>query len=164
MASAAESEVAALFMNAQEAVSIRNTLNELGHKQPATRIKTDNQTAQGIITNTIKQKRSKAIDMRFYWLRDRQEQGQFDIYWEPGKHNLADYFTKHHLSIYHKLVRSIYLHIEEKSPRDMQGCIRILSGQAARLIVCMLLASIFRARGLANKLQAYTHNLCKTSF
>ena len=164
MASAAESEVAALFMNAQEAVSLRNTLHDMGHTQPATRVKTDNQTAKGIITNTIKQRRSKAIDMRFYWLRDRQEQGQFDIYWEPGKHNLADYFTKHHLSIYNKTVCSIYLYTKGKSPRDMQGCIEILEGQTSRPFVCALLASIFRARSLANKLCAYTHNLCKTSF
>ena len=36
MASAAESEVASLFMNAQEAVSTRTCLIEMGHPQPAT--------------------------------------------------------------------------------------------------------------------------------
>ena len=66
MASAAESEVASLFMNAQEAVSKKTYLLEMGHPQPPTKMKTDNMTAQGILTGTIKQKRSKAIDMRFY--------------------------------------------------------------------------------------------------
>ena len=126
MASAAEAEVGALFMNAQEAVPMRLSLEELGHKQPATPLKIDNSTATGIINNTIKQKRSKAIDMRFYWLRDRVKQGQFQVYWEPGLHNLADYTTKHHSGSHHKLVRPIYLYNAKHSPRTVQGCVEIL--------------------------------------
>eukprot|EP00536_Pseudo-nitzschia_multiseries_P005706 jgi/Psemu1/191192/e_gw1.110.12.1 len=87
MASAVEAEVASLFLNAREALPIRQCLTKLGHPQPATPLKTDNNTAEGILNGTIKQKRSKAIDMRFYWLKDRAEQGQFNIFWEPGKHN-----------------------------------------------------------------------------
>jgi hypothetical protein len=127
MASAAEAEVAALYLNAQEALPIRQCLIDLGHPQPATRMNTDNQTATGILRGTIKQKRSKAIDMRFYWLRDRQEQGQFDIKWVPGKHNLADYHTKHHPGSHHKKVRPIYLYEGETSPKTLQGCIEILT-------------------------------------
>merc|ERR1712224_63486 len=96
VASAAEAEVGALFMNAQLAAPIRTTLEELGHPQPPTPMKTDNTTANGIINKTVKQQRSKAIDMRYYWLKDRVEQGQFKIFWEPGDENWADYFTKHH--------------------------------------------------------------------
>ena len=33
--------------------------------------------------------------MRFYWVKDRVQQGQFHIYWAPGTSNYADYFTKH---------------------------------------------------------------------
>ena len=116
MASATEAEVGSLYMNAQEAVSTRTCLIEMGHPQPATKMKTDNMTAKGILTGTIKQKRSKAIDMRFYWLKDRQEQGQFDITWEPGKHNLADYLTKHHAASHHRIVRGIYLFVPGQSP------------------------------------------------
>ena len=68
VASASEAEVAALFMNAQEMVPMRQCLEELGHSQSATPLKTDNSTATGIVNNTIKQKRSKAIDMRYYWI------------------------------------------------------------------------------------------------
>jgi hypothetical protein len=85
MASASESEVGSLFMNGQEAISSRNCLIDMGHPQPATKMITDNNTAKEIIKGTIKQKRSKSIDMRFYWLKDQQEQGQFDICWEPGR-------------------------------------------------------------------------------
>ena len=66
MASATEAERGALYMNAQEAVALRNCLEAMGHKQPATPLKTDNNTANGSINNTMKQKRSKAIDVRFY--------------------------------------------------------------------------------------------------
>ena len=44
MASAAEAELAALFMNAQEALGLRNCLEAIGYKQPATPLKTDNST------------------------------------------------------------------------------------------------------------------------
>ncbi|KAI2497592.1 Reverse transcriptase (RNA-dependent DNA polymerase) [Fragilaria crotonensis] len=40
--------------------------DEMGHPQPATPMATDNSTASGIATDTVKQKRSKAVDMRFY--------------------------------------------------------------------------------------------------
>ena len=36
-----------------------------------TPLRTDNSTADRILNNALKQKRSKAIDMRFYWLQDR---------------------------------------------------------------------------------------------
>jgi hypothetical protein len=65
LASAAEAKIGALFLNGQEALPIRVTLNELGHTQPATPMQTDNSTAAGFANDTIKQKRSKAIDMRF---------------------------------------------------------------------------------------------------
>jgi hypothetical protein len=96
MSSAAEAEIGALFINAKEGAVIRKTLEELGHKQPPTPIKTDNTTATGYINGTIKKKRTKAMDMLFYWIKDRVKQGQFKIYWGPGYQNLADYFTKHH--------------------------------------------------------------------
>jgi hypothetical protein len=127
MSSAAEAEVAALFMNAQEMAPMRQCLKELGHPQPPTPIKTDNSTATGIINNTIKQKRSKSIDMRFYWLRDRVKQGQFRVHWEPGTHNLADYPTKHHFGSHHRKVRPIYLYEGENSPTTVQGCIKLLN-------------------------------------
>lgn len=110
MASAAEAELAALFTNAKEACVLRTILEEMGHKQPPTPIQVDNSTANGIANETCKQIRSKAIDMRFYWVRDRIAQNQFHVYWAPGKTNLADYFTKHHPAKHHQAVRQYYLH------------------------------------------------------
>ena len=109
MASAAEAELGALYLNAKEAVYLRQILTEMGHPQPRTPIQTDNSTAEGVVNRKIQPKRTKAMDMRFHWLRDREAQGQFRIYWRPGKTNLADYFTKHHPPSHHINVRSEYL-------------------------------------------------------
>ena len=52
MGSAAEAECGGLYMK----VPFITTLEELGHKQDAVPIKTDNSTAEGIMNNKIKQK------------------------------------------------------------------------------------------------------------
>ncbi len=109
MSSAAEAELGELFINAKLACAMRNTLNELGHLQPKTPIQIDNATAHGFLHETIKRNQSKAFDMRYYWLRDRAQQGQFSFYWEEGKKNLADYHSKHHPAKHHIAVRSTYL-------------------------------------------------------
>jgi len=80
------------------------------HPQPPTPIVVDNSTAAGIANKTLKQRRSKAMDMRFYWVQDRIEQKQFLVYWRQGAENLADYFTKHHPARYHVQMRPVYLH------------------------------------------------------
>jgi hypothetical protein len=49
------------------------------------------------------------MDMRFHWLRDREAQGQFKIYWRLGGTNLADYFMKHHPPAHHVNVRAEFL-------------------------------------------------------
>jgi hypothetical protein len=49
------------------------------------------------------------MGMRFYWLRDKEAQGQFKIYWQPGGTNLADYFLKHHPPAHHVNVRAEFL-------------------------------------------------------
>lgn len=94
VASVAEAEYAALFLNGQEAASIRNTLTALGYPQPATVILCDNKCAVGIATDTVKPKRTKSIDMKFHWIRDRIRQGHFLVNWRQGTDNLADFFTK----------------------------------------------------------------------
>ena len=109
MSSAAEAELGALYLNAREAVYLRQILIEMGHPQPRTPIQTDNSTADGVVNNKIQPQRTKAMDMRFHWLRDRESQGQFKIYWRPGKTNLADYFTKHHPPLHHVNIRAEFL-------------------------------------------------------
>jgi hypothetical protein len=82
--SAAESEVGACFHNAQSGAPLRLTLTNMVHTQPPTPLRTDNYTAYGIVNERIKQKRSKAMDMRYHWMTDRVRQKQFNVYWRPG--------------------------------------------------------------------------------
>ena len=102
VASAAEAEIGAIFINGQDGVVLRTTLSEMGHPQPPTPLQqTDNSTAKGVLTSTVKQQRSRAIDMRFYWMRDRCHQDQFNLYWAPAIDNYSDYVTKHRSAKHH---------------------------------------------------------------
>ncbi len=77
MASAAESELAALFIMAREMIPHRQTLIDMGWPQPKSPIQTDNSTAAGVINNTIVPRRSKMMDMCFWWLCCRASEDQF---------------------------------------------------------------------------------------
>jgi hypothetical protein len=94
-ASAAEAELAAAFLAAQKATQHRNLLAEWGYPQPPTLLRVDNTLALGLANGSINAKRSKSMDMRFFWLIDRVQQGQFCVVAHTaGKYNFSDHFTK----------------------------------------------------------------------
>ena len=120
MASATETEVVALYIMAWEAVYIRIVLEEMGNKQPSIPLQTDNATAEVVCNGKIQPKQTKAMDMRFHWLRDRQYQEQFRIYWRPGKSNYTNYWMKHHPATHHK-----HTHKEFITPHIVVEILRI---------------------------------------
>ena len=122
VASAAESELGALFLNGQKAVPIRTTLLELGHPQPPTPIRTDNSAACGIVNDNVRKNKSRSMDMRFFWIRDRVNQGQFLVYWGPGKDNLGDYYTKHFPPSHHIESRSTFHPPSVNANRSARVC------------------------------------------
>jgi hypothetical protein len=61
--------------------------------------------------DTIKPKRTKSIDMRFHWIRDRIQQGQFVVTWRKGVDNLADFFTKALPVHLHQTLMPLLVHI-----------------------------------------------------
>eukprot|EP00804_Cyclotella_cryptica_P010879 CCRYP_008805-RA/>CCRYP_008805-RA protein AED:0.45 eAED:0.45 QI:0/-1/0/1/-1/1/1/0/127 len=77
MSSAAEAELAGLFICAKEMVPLRQSLIEMGWPQPKSHIQTDNTTALGVANKTIIDKKMKSMDMRLWWLRCHESQGQF---------------------------------------------------------------------------------------
>ena len=107
--SAAEAETAELFYNAQSAIHLLNILKALNHPQDKTCIRTDNTTAASFVTDTLKNKRSKSWDVRYHWLSEQQNNKKFNIFWDKGSKNLADYHTKHHPPSYHEKVRPKYI-------------------------------------------------------
>ena len=46
--------------------------------------------------------------MRYYWVKDKETQQWFKVYWRSGVDNKADYYSKHHPIKHHKQVRSTY--------------------------------------------------------
>ncbi len=77
MASAAISELAALFVTAREMIPHRQTLIAMGWPQPKSPIQIDNSTTAGVTNKTIVPRRAKMMDMRLWWLRCRGSQNQF---------------------------------------------------------------------------------------
>jgi hypothetical protein len=69
MSSAVEAEIGAVFLNAIEGTVLRTTPEKVGHHQPPTPLQTDNTIATGYSNGTIKQKCTRAMDMRFYWIK-----------------------------------------------------------------------------------------------
>ena len=114
MASDMEAELGRLFENYHKLTSMQTALAEMGHSQPPTPLATDDTEANSIINGTAKQKISRAINMRFYWIRDRIRKNNFHIYWEEDKKNLVDYVTKHHSMLYHRTMRPRYLKATKK--------------------------------------------------
>ena len=120
--SSAEAEYAALFLAGREATNARNILADLGYPQATTTIICDNSCAVGIANNSVKQKRSKAIDMRYHWIRDQVSQGKFAVTWEEGSANLADYFTKIHPVQHYVTMRRVY--VTTPKPLVIRECAR----------------------------------------
>ena len=100
----------ATFINCKAAVPLRITIEVMGHPQPPTPIQINNSTTESKMNSTMQQKRSKAMDMHFYWVQDRIKQKQFNLFWKPGTTNLGDYHTKHHAPSHHRNVRQHYIH------------------------------------------------------
>jgi hypothetical protein len=105
VASAAEAELGALFMNIKDGVILRLILTELGNTQPPTPVHCDNQTATGIANDTVKKQPSRSMEMRFFWIGDQVKRQFFKVYWHPGQENFAGYFTKHFDAKHHQAVR-----------------------------------------------------------
>jgi hypothetical protein len=93
VSSVVEAELGAAFQNAQKAAEFRNTLQELGYPQLPTVIMIDNTVAEGLAADTINANRSKSMDVRFFWLRDRIKKGQFAVRHLARKWNISNFFT-----------------------------------------------------------------------
>ena len=86
-----------------------------------------------LITDTVLQGTSKAMDVRFYWICD---QCQFlNVYQKQGKQNLSKYPPKHHSTQHHIEIRPTYvinttqkqtktLFKWPKPPTTPQGCVQ----------------------------------------
>lgn len=109
VSSASEAEYGAAFLNTKQTTPIRGTLDTLGYEQQSTLMYIDNEAADGIANDTVTQKFSKAMDMRYHLVRDRVRQGQIAVTWAAGRTNVADYLTKAHPTKHFAAMRPFFV-------------------------------------------------------
>ena len=127
-----EAELGESFVNCQIGATLIISLEERGHQKPPSPVVTDSATSDGFVNDNIRQIKSRAIDMRLYWVRDKVRQGHYLVYWARGKYNLADYFTKNHPTKHYHAIRGTYLvptayssnHACYQVPSNLQGCVK----------------------------------------
>ena len=95
-AGAYESEYAGLWGNVSHLEPIRQTFEDLGHKQHPTRIIYDNTVSGDIANRSCKMKRSKMVAKQYHWIQECIAFGDYILEWRKGTFNLADFLTKAH--------------------------------------------------------------------
>jgi hypothetical protein len=94
----------------QVLVELTLTLTNLGHPQQSPLLLfVDNECAIGLATYSVRPKKSKSIDMRLDWIRERADQNFFRLVFLPGLINPADFFTKI-LPVYRHVASLLFLH------------------------------------------------------
>ncbi len=84
VASVAEAEYAAAFDGGQVLVELTLTLTNLGHPQQSPPLLfVDNECAIGLATSSVRPKKSKSIDMRPDWIKERAGQNFFRLVFLP---------------------------------------------------------------------------------
>ena len=108
--STAEAEYVSLCTAAQEAVFLRALLKDLKLPVPEpTTINEDNQSCIALTNNMISNARTKHIDIRYHYTREKVASGEICIKYCPTKNMLADIFTKPLNAPRHKELCSILL-------------------------------------------------------
>jgi hypothetical protein len=79
----------------QESTYLRQLLEEFGYPQvSATKIFEDNQGCIALARNPVLHKRTKHIEIRYHFIRERIESKQVQLEYVPTQKQLADIMTK----------------------------------------------------------------------
>jgi hypothetical protein len=93
--SSAEAEYMSLSAGVQEAIHLRQLMSDLGFPQRGpTVIYEDNQGCIALSENPVMHKRTKHIDVRHHFIRERVESGDIALKYVATKDQLADLLTK----------------------------------------------------------------------
>ena len=94
--SSMEAEYIACFYAVQEVVWIRQLLADVGLvRSKPTSVFIDNSSARMLAQNPVHHQRSKHIDIKFHWLRDKVADGAVDTVQVSTVDQRADFLTKH---------------------------------------------------------------------
>jgi hypothetical protein len=69
-------------------------MDDLGHALGAVTIFEDNQGCIALSENPVFHKRTKHIDVRYHFIRERVANGEIKLTYIPTEHQLADLMTK----------------------------------------------------------------------
>ena len=79
----------------QEAIHLRQLMSDLGHVQDQpTIVYEDNQGCIALSANPVFHKRTKHIDIKYHFIRERIVSGDIEVIYVPTEHQLADLLTK----------------------------------------------------------------------
>jgi hypothetical protein len=93
--SSCEAEYIALSESSREALWLRQFLREVHFLKPSpTVLLCDNNGAKSLSSDPTHHSRSKHIDVRHHFVRERVEDGSIVVWRVPGHDNVADIFTK----------------------------------------------------------------------
>jgi len=93
--SSTEAEYVAAVEAGKEIMWMRSILQEFGYPQSlASSLMIDNQSGIDVAKNPEHHGRMKHLDLRFYWLREKVEEGIMTPHYIPSSKNVADLLTK----------------------------------------------------------------------
>ena len=93
--SSCESEFVAIADTAKEVIYVQDIIAEIiGCTPPVFTVYVDNQGAIDLSKNDVFHRRSKHIDVRYFFIRDCVAKKAFKLAWVPTDDNVADGFTK----------------------------------------------------------------------
>lgn len=92
--STTEAEFIAAAEAVKEAIWLQLLLKELGIPQNSTELKCDNQAAIALVRNPVCHQRTKHMDVRFFFIREAEEDKKIKITYISSNDQLADIFTK----------------------------------------------------------------------
>jgi hypothetical protein len=92
--STAKAEYVAAGQCCTQLLWMRQTLWDFGYNLRKVSLICDNESAIRLTDNPVEHSRTKHIDIRHYFLRDYQQQGEIEVYHISTKNQLANIFTK----------------------------------------------------------------------
>lgn len=92
--STTEAEFVAASEASKEAVWLMRLLNEITELSSVPRLLIDNMSAVKLVKNPVFHKRSKHIEVRHFFVREKVEEGQLTVEHVPSESQLADILTK----------------------------------------------------------------------
>jgi hypothetical protein len=93
--STAEAEYMAACTATQEALHLRQLLEDVGYMQNgATTIFEDNQSCIALGKNPVLHKRTKHVAIKYHFIREKIAEGTINLEYMPTEHQLADMLTK----------------------------------------------------------------------